>query len=128
MPNDNVIGHGPLPPNAAVPSGGIPAPAPSRMSAEEELRQLAARYVQNPDLRVDRVRVRHSRRSGKVKVMMLLEYQGNDGIGPHYPPTVTVGNDSDLHIAPGTLRPEYYPPLAPLYVCLSLYQVHMLLF
>jgi hypothetical protein len=48
------------------------------MSAEEELRQLATRYVENPDLRVDRVRVRHSRRSGRVKVMILLELDDMD--------------------------------------------------
>jgi hypothetical protein len=73
MPNDNVISHGLPPPNIAVFSGETPAPAPFRMSAEEELRELATRYVENPDSRIDRVRVRHSRRSGKVKVMILLE-------------------------------------------------------
>jgi hypothetical protein len=45
------------------------------MSAEEELRQLANRYLHNPDSRVDKVRVKHSRRSGKVKVMILLELE-----------------------------------------------------
>jgi hypothetical protein len=57
-------------------------------------------------------------------------YQGNDneGIGHHYPPAGTAGHFSDLRIAPGPLQPEYYPPLAPVYVCLSLYPLHMLLF
>jgi hypothetical protein len=43
------------------------------MSIEEELRQLAHRYFYERDSRVNKVRVRHSRRSGKVKVMILLE-------------------------------------------------------
>jgi hypothetical protein len=43
------------------------------MSAEEELKQLASRYLRDPDSHVDRVRVRRSRRSGKVNVMILLE-------------------------------------------------------
>ena len=73
MPNDNAVSHGLPPPNITVPSGETLAPAPFRISAEEELRELATRYVQNPDLHVDRVRVRHSRRSGKIKVMILLE-------------------------------------------------------
>jgi hypothetical protein len=73
MPDDDIVGYGLPPPNVAVPSGGIPAPAPFGMSTGEELRQLATRYVQNPDSRVDRVRVRHSRRSRKVKAKILLE-------------------------------------------------------
>jgi hypothetical protein len=43
------------------------------MSAGEELRQLANRYLRDPDSRVDKVRVRRSRQSGKVKVMIVLE-------------------------------------------------------
>jgi hypothetical protein len=45
------------------------------MSAEEVLRQLANQYLHNPDSRVDEVRVKHSRRSGKVKVMILLKLE-----------------------------------------------------
>ena len=43
------------------------------MSAVEDLRQIASRYLHNPDSRVDKVRMKQSRRSGKVKVMILLE-------------------------------------------------------
>jgi hypothetical protein len=43
------------------------------MSSEEQLRQLANRYIHDPDSRVDKVCVRHSRRSGKIKVMILLD-------------------------------------------------------
>jgi hypothetical protein len=70
MLNDGTIGR---PPNVAVPSQGIPGAVLPGMSAGEELRQLANRYVHDPDSRVDRVRVRRSRRTGKVKVMILLE-------------------------------------------------------
>jgi hypothetical protein len=70
MLNDGTIGQ---PPNVAVPSQGIPGQVLPRMSAGEELRQLANRYLHDPDSNVDRVRVRRSRRSGKVKVMILLE-------------------------------------------------------
>ncbi|KAH9958882.1 hypothetical protein BGW80DRAFT_1564813 [Lactifluus volemus] len=70
MLNDGTIGQ---PPNVAGPSQGVPGPVLHGMSAGEELRQLANRYVHDPDSRVDRVRVRRSRRSGKVKVMILLE-------------------------------------------------------
>jgi hypothetical protein len=109
MPDDDIISHGLPPLNVVVRSQGIPGPAPFRMSAGEEIRQLATRYIQNPDSRVDSVRVKHSRRSGKVKVMILLELD-------------------DLRIAPGPLQPEYYPPLVPVYVCLSLYPVYKQLF
>ncbi|KAH9958887.1 hypothetical protein BGW80DRAFT_1449322 [Lactifluus volemus] len=70
MLNDGTIGQ---PPNVAGPSQGIPGQVLPRMSAGEELRQLANRYLHDPDSNVDRVRVRRSRRSGKVKVMILLE-------------------------------------------------------
>ena len=43
------------------------------MSAVEDLRQIASRYLHNLDWRVDKVRMKQSRRSGKVKVMILLE-------------------------------------------------------
>jgi hypothetical protein len=65
LPN---IGHAP-PPSVAGPSQGVP----SEMSAVEGLRQIASRYLHNPDSRVDKVRMKQSRRSGKVKVMILLE-------------------------------------------------------
>jgi hypothetical protein len=70
MLNDGIIGQ---PPNVAVPYQRIPDPVLPRMPAGEELRQLANRYLHDPDSRVDRVRVRRSRRSGKVKVMIVLE-------------------------------------------------------
>jgi len=68
MPNDGTISRAPSP-NVAGPSQGVP----SRKSAVEDLRQLASRYLHNPDSRVDKVRMKQSRRSGKVKVMILLE-------------------------------------------------------
>ena len=68
MPNDGTIGRAP-PPNVAGPSQGVP----SGMTAVEDLRQLASQYLHNPDSRVDRVCMKQSRRSGKVKVMILLE-------------------------------------------------------
>ena len=43
------------------------------MLAVEDLRQIASRYLQNPDWRVDKVHMKQNRRSGKVKVMILLE-------------------------------------------------------
>jgi hypothetical protein len=49
-------------------------------------------------------------------------YHGNEGVGRHYHPAGTAGHVSDLRIAPGLLRPEYYPPLASVYVSLSLCQ------
>ena len=42
-------------------------------STLQNLRQLASRYLHNPDSRVDKVCMKQSRRSGKVKVMILLE-------------------------------------------------------
>ncbi|KAH9957540.1 hypothetical protein BGW80DRAFT_1565286 [Lactifluus volemus] len=71
--NDVTIGRAPQLPNVAVPFQGLPGQVPLGMSFEEELRQLANRYVHDPDSRVDRVRIRRSRRSGKVKVMIVLE-------------------------------------------------------
>jgi hypothetical protein len=70
MLNDGTIGQ---PPHVAAPSQGIPGPVLPGMSAGEELRRLANRYLHDPDSRIDRVRVRRSRQSGKVKVMILLE-------------------------------------------------------
>jgi hypothetical protein len=43
------------------------------MTAVEDLRRLASQYLHNPDSRVDKVCMKQSRRSGKVKVMILLE-------------------------------------------------------
>ena len=68
MPSDGTIGRAP-PPSVVGPSQG----AHSEMSAVEDLRQIASRYLLNPDSRVDKVRMKQSRRSGKVKVMILLE-------------------------------------------------------
>jgi hypothetical protein len=73
MPNDVIIGRAPQLPNVAIPFQGLPGPVPPGISTEGELRQLANRYLHDPDSRVDKVCVRHSRRSGKVKVMILLE-------------------------------------------------------
>ena len=75
MPNDVIIGRAPQLPNVAVPFHGLPGPVPPGMSAEEDLRQLANRYLHDRDSRVDKVHVRHSRRSGRVKVMILLELE-----------------------------------------------------
>jgi hypothetical protein len=65
MLNDGTIGRVAQPSNITAPSQGIPGPAPPGLgiSVEEELRQLARRYLQSSD----------SRRSGKVKVMIVLE-------------------------------------------------------
>ncbi|KAH9958886.1 hypothetical protein BGW80DRAFT_1449321 [Lactifluus volemus] len=63
MLNDGNIGHASQPSNITVPSQGVPGPVPPGMTVGEELRQLARRYLQNPD----------SRRSGKIKVMIVLE-------------------------------------------------------
>ena len=41
----------------------------------EDLRNLASRYLHNPDSRVDKLRMRRSR-SGVVKVLILLEIDG----------------------------------------------------
>jgi hypothetical protein len=57
------IGDAPQPSNVTFPSQGVPGAVPSGVTLGEELRQLARRYLQNPD----------SRRSGKVKVMIVLE-------------------------------------------------------
>ena len=74
MPNDPTIGRaGPALSNVAGPSQGIPGPVPSRMSAAEDLRLLASQYLHSPDSRVYRVRIRQSRHSGRVKVMIMLE-------------------------------------------------------
>ncbi|KAH9958881.1 hypothetical protein BGW80DRAFT_1256712 [Lactifluus volemus] len=73
IPNDVIINRAPQLPNVAIPFQGLPGPVPPGMSIEEELRQLAHRYFYERDSRVNKVRVRHSRRSGKVKVMILLE-------------------------------------------------------
>jgi hypothetical protein len=67
MLNGFTIGPVAQPYNTTVPfqSQGTPGPVPPGpgMSVGEELRQLARRYLQNPD----------SVRSGKVKVMIVLE-------------------------------------------------------
>jgi hypothetical protein len=68
MPNDVVIGRAPQLPNVAAPFQGMHG-----MFAEEEPRRLANQYFHNPDSRVYKVRVRRSRRSGEVKVMILLK-------------------------------------------------------
>jgi hypothetical protein len=68
MLNDGTIAHAPQPANVTVPSQGIPGPVPPRMTVGEELRLLARRYLQNPD----------NRRSGKVKVMIVLELDDVD--------------------------------------------------
>jgi hypothetical protein len=73
MPNDVMIGRAPQLPNVAVPFRRLPGPVPPGMPAEEEPRRLANRYFHDPDSHVYRIRVRRSRRSGRVKVMILLE-------------------------------------------------------
>jgi len=73
MPYNCDIGAAPQSPNEASTSQGIPAQVPSGMSAVEDLRRLASRYLHSPDSHVDKVRVKQSRRSGRVKVMILLE-------------------------------------------------------
>ncbi|KAI0297547.1 hypothetical protein B0F90DRAFT_1819151 [Multifurca ochricompacta] len=74
IPNDSVVGWVPPPPNVAGPSREIPNsnPVSSEMIAEDELKRLARRYLQNPESRVDRVRMRQSG-SGRFKVMIMLE-------------------------------------------------------
>ncbi|KAH9973178.1 hypothetical protein BGW80DRAFT_1560436 [Lactifluus volemus] len=62
--NSNTGGHAP-PSNITLPSQGIPGAVPPGMSVGEELIQLVNRYLQNPD----------SRRSGKVKVMIVLDME-----------------------------------------------------
>ncbi|KAH9958898.1 hypothetical protein BGW80DRAFT_1372356, partial [Lactifluus volemus] len=73
IPNGVSICGAHQPSNVAILFRGLPGTVPPGMSAEEELRQLASRYLRDPDSHVDRVQVRRSRRSGKVKVMILLE-------------------------------------------------------
>ncbi|KAH9958889.1 hypothetical protein BGW80DRAFT_1372312 [Lactifluus volemus] len=73
IPNGVSIWHARQPPNVANLFQGLPGPVPPGISAEKELKQLASRYLRDPDSHVDRVRVRCSRCSGKVKVMILLE-------------------------------------------------------
>jgi hypothetical protein len=63
MLNGGTIGHTPQPFIVTVPSQRVPGSVPLGVTVEDELRQLARRYLQNPD----------SRRSGKVKVMIVLE-------------------------------------------------------
>jgi hypothetical protein len=63
MLNDGIIGHVPQPPNVTFPSQGVSGPVPPGVTVGEELRQLVMRCLQNHD----------SRRSGKVKVVIVLE-------------------------------------------------------
>ncbi|KAH9973185.1 hypothetical protein BGW80DRAFT_1445436 [Lactifluus volemus] len=56
-------GHAPQRPNVTLPSQGFPSTVPSAMSMGEELGQLVNQYLHNSS----------SRRSGKVKVMIILE-------------------------------------------------------
>jgi hypothetical protein len=65
MQHDSSIGHPPRLElsNVTVPIQGFVCPVPPGMSMGEELRQLARRYLQNPDCCC----------SGKVKVMIVLE-------------------------------------------------------
>lgn len=66
-------GAAPQASNEASTSQGVPAQVPSGMSAAEDLRRLASRYLHSTDSHIDKVRVKQSRRSGRVKVMILLE-------------------------------------------------------
>jgi hypothetical protein len=59
--------------NVASTSRRIPDSGPSGTSAGDDLRWLASRYLHNDDSRVDKVRVKRNRRSGRVRVMILLE-------------------------------------------------------
>ena len=68
-----VIGGAPPLLNVASTSQGIPDQGPSGTSAREDLKWLASRYLHNDDSRVDKVRVKRNRRSGRVRVMILLE-------------------------------------------------------
>lgn len=74
MPNDPTIGcAAPSLSSVAGPPRGIPGPVPSGMSAAEDLRLLASQYLHNRGSRVGRIRIRQSRHSGRVKVIIMLE-------------------------------------------------------
>jgi len=67
--------HVPLPHNVAGLSRGHPSFERTEMSAAEDLKYLASRYLHNLDSSVDKLRMRRSR-SGIVRVFILLEIDG----------------------------------------------------
>ena len=67
--------HVPLPHNVAGLSRGHPSFERSGISAAEDLKNLASRYLHSLDSSVDKLRMRRSR-SGIVKVLILLEIDG----------------------------------------------------
>ena len=72
MANDGPPSGVPLPQNIAGPSRGNPRVVHSRMSAAEDLKNVASHYLHNPGSHVDKLRMRRSR-SGAVQVLILLE-------------------------------------------------------
>ena len=72
MANDWPPSDAPLPQNIAGPSRGNPRVVHSRMSAAEDLKDVAMHYLHNPGSHVDKLRMRRSR-SGTVKVLITLE-------------------------------------------------------
>jgi hypothetical protein len=70
--NDGPPSHVPLPQNIAGPSQGNYSVVHSRMSAAEDLKNVASHYLHNPGSHVDKLRMRRSR-SGAVQVLILLE-------------------------------------------------------
>ncbi|KAI0247083.1 hypothetical protein BJV78DRAFT_1355724 [Lactifluus subvellereus] len=83
MPYNGATGAAPQPPNDAGTSQGILAQVPSGMSAMEDLKQLASRYLNNPDSHVDEVHVARCRPSGRVKVTILLDMAEVEECGCH---------------------------------------------
>jgi hypothetical protein len=72
MGNDGTPSNVPLPQNIPGPSRGNPRAVHSRMSAAEDLKDVAIHYLLNPGSHVDKLRMRRSR-SGTVKVLISLE-------------------------------------------------------
>ena len=72
MANGGPPSEVPLPQNIAGPSRGNPRTVNSRMSAAEDLKDVAMYYLHNPSSHVDKLRMRRSR-SGTVKVLISLE-------------------------------------------------------
>ena len=72
MANDGPPSNASRPQNIAGPSRGNPRVVHSRMSAAEDLKDVAMHYLYNPGSHVDKLRMRRSR-SGVIKVLISLE-------------------------------------------------------
>ncbi|KAF8481711.1 hypothetical protein DFH94DRAFT_405090 [Russula ochroleuca] len=72
VPNDCAASHIPLPLNIAGADRGNASIVHPRVSATDDLKNMASHYLHNPGSRIDKLRIRRSR-SGAVKVLILLE-------------------------------------------------------